>query len=75
MTTILVREASRCGSGLRTIPSPLIVSARAAQKEACYQRVAKTIKYCISNDHSFIYGCPLCATGVPCESGIPEALR
>ena len=27
------------------------------------------------NDPIFIYGCGLCATGVPCESGIPKPLQ
>jgi hypothetical protein len=37
--------------------------------------VAGTLGYCNSKYHIFIYGCGLCATGVPCESGIPEQLR
>ena len=60
--------ASRC-------PVGAITEAKAHDKEACYQKVAKTIKYCNSNYHIFIYGCGLCATGVPCESHIPEPLR
>jgi epoxyqueuosine reductase QueG len=43
-------------------------------KEACYQRVANSLKYCNRHYHIFIYGCGLCATGVPCESGIPKGL-
>ena len=44
-------------------------------KEACYKHVANSLKYCNKNYHIFIYGCGICATGVPCESGIPKALR
>gem|GEM_PF-186048 len=44
-------------------------------KESCYKKVAGTLRYCNSRYHIFIYGCGLCATGVPCESGIPKQLR
>lgn len=44
-------------------------------KERCSQRVAKSIGFCNKNYHIFIYGCGLCSTGVPCESGIPEQLK
>ncbi len=37
-------------------------------KEACYKHVKKSTKHCNKNYHIFIYGCGLCATGVPCES-------
>jgi hypothetical protein len=40
-------------------------------KEACYQRVSKTLAYCNKNYHIFIYGCGLCSVGVPCESIVP----
>lgn len=60
--------ASRC-------PVDAITAENAHDKEACYQKVAKTIKYCNKNYHMFIYGCGLCATGVPCESRIPKALQ
>ncbi|MFA5079402.1 MAG: epoxyqueuosine reductase [Dehalococcoidia bacterium] len=40
-------------------------------KEACYQRVSKTLAYCNKNYHIFIYGCGLCSVGVPCESIAP----
>jgi hypothetical protein len=46
----------------------------AHDKEVCMQRVAASTKYCNKNYHIFIYGCGLCATGTPCESGIPVAL-
>jgi hypothetical protein len=42
-------------------------------KEACYQQVKNSLKYCNANYHIFIYGCGLCATGVPCESRDPVA--
>ena len=44
-------------------------------KETCYQRVAQSTKHCNKQYHIFIYGCGLCATGVPCESGIPKVLQ
>jgi hypothetical protein len=47
----------------------------AHDKETCYQKVAKTTMYCNKNYHIFIYGCGLCATGVPCESSIPKPLQ
>jgi epoxyqueuosine reductase QueG len=40
-------------------------------KEACYQRVSKSLAYCNKHYHIFIYGCGLCSVGVPCEAGIP----
>ncbi len=44
-------------------------------KEKCSKRVAKSLIYCNRHYHIFIYGCGLCSTGVPCESGIPEELN
>jgi epoxyqueuosine reductase len=44
-------------------------------KERCYKHVANSMKYCNKHYHIFIYGCGICATGVPCESEIPKALR
>lgn len=40
-------------------------------KEVCYKHVRESLKYCNKNYHIFIYGCGLCATGVPCESRNP----
>lgn len=60
--------ASRC-------PVNAITAERAHDKEMCYQKVAKSLKYCNKQYHIFIYGCGLCATGVPCESGIPAILK
>lgn len=54
-------------------PAKAISSEKAHDKEACYEKVAASLKYCNTNYHIFIYGCGLCATGVPCESHIPEA--
>jgi epoxyqueuosine reductase QueG len=56
-------------------PVDAISKENAHDKEKCYERVAASTKYCIKNYHIFIYGCGLCATGVPCESEIPEAIR
>jgi len=59
--------AARC-------PVDAVTEADAHDKEACYRRVASSLKQCIRSYHLFIYGCGLCATGVPCESGIPSGL-
>jgi epoxyqueuosine reductase len=56
-------------------PVDAITKENAHDKEKCYQRVAASTRYCNKNYHIFIYGCGLCATGTPCESGIPQALR
>jgi epoxyqueuosine reductase len=66
------KECMRC---MKRCPVGAISRERAHDKEACYRRVAKSIKHCNSNYHIFIYGCGLCSTGVPCESGIPKELR
>ena len=41
-------------------------------KETCYDRVAKSLRYCNTNYHIFIYGCGLCSVKVPCEAKIPK---
>ena len=56
-------------------PVNAITAAHAHDKEACYRRVAESLKYCNAHYHIFIYGCGLCAVGVPCESEIPKQLR
>jgi epoxyqueuosine reductase len=50
------------------------ITAEGHDKERCYQRVAQSIKYCNRNYHIFIYGCGLCAVGVPCEARDPADL-
>lgn len=40
-------------------------------KEQCGKKVINSMGYCNNNYHIFIYGCGLCSTGTPCESGIP----
>jgi len=65
-------ECMRCA---QRCPVNAITEEGAHDKETCYKRVAASLKYCNAHYHIFIYGCGLCATGVPCESGIPEALR
>lgn len=68
-------QGIRCMKCARKCPVDAISEQTAHDKEACYQKVAKSIKYCNSNYHIFIYGCGLCATGVPCESKIPKAIQ
>ena len=43
-------------------------------KDICYKHVRASTKHCINNYKIFIYGCGLCATKVPCESGVPAKL-
>lgn len=40
-------------------------------KEGCGKKVINSIRYCNKNYHIFIYGCGLCSTKIPCESGMP----
>jgi epoxyqueuosine reductase len=63
-----LRCAARC-------PVGAITAEGAHDKEACYRRVASSLKHCNANYHIFIYGCGLCAAGVPCESAVPAVLR
>jgi epoxyqueuosine reductase QueG len=56
-------------------PVDAITAEDAHDKETCMKRVEASTKYCIKNYHIFIYGCGICATGTPCESEIPKALR
>ena len=51
------------------------ISDKGHDKELCYQHVKKSVKYCNSNYHIFIYGCGLCSTGVPCESQDPASKK
>jgi len=64
-----------CLKCARRCPVGAIEKVRAHDKEKCYQKVASSIPYCNRHYHIFIYGCGLCSTGVPCESGIPDPLR
>ena len=44
-------------------------------KDKCFQRVEDSRKICSDTYKLDIYGCGLCSTDVPCESGIPEELK
>jgi epoxyqueuosine reductase QueG len=68
-------QGKKCLKCAARCPVDAITEEDAHDKEQCYQKVAKTIKYCNRNYHIFIYGCGLCATGVPCESIIPRVLQ
>jgi len=59
-----LRCALRC-------PAGAITKDGGHDKEACSKRVARSLAYCNRKYHIFIYGCGLCATGVPCEHEIP----
>ncbi len=67
-------QGIKCLKCKKRCPADAITKEDAHNKEKCYQHVASSLKYCNKNYHIFIYGCGLCATGVPCESGIPKAL-
>lgn len=64
-----------CLKCAKRCPVNAITEKDAHNKETCYQKVASSLKYCNTHYHIFIYGCGLCATGVPCESQIPKPLR
>jgi len=64
-----------CLKCAKRCPVDAITEENAHDKETCYQKVADSLKYCNKHYHVFIYGCGLCATGVPCESEIPKPLQ
>ncbi|MEW6076659.1 MAG: epoxyqueuosine reductase [Thermodesulfobacteriota bacterium] len=68
-------QGRQCLMCARRCPVGAISEDNAHDKETCYKHVARSLKYCLKNYHIFIYGCGLCATRVPCESGIPAALK
>jgi epoxyqueuosine reductase len=68
-------QGRQCLKCAKRCPVKAITAENAHDKETCYQKVAKSLRYCNKNYHIFIYGCGLCATGVPCESGIPKLLQ
>ncbi|MDY6904166.1 MAG: epoxyqueuosine reductase [Thermodesulfobacteriota bacterium] len=67
-------QGKQCRACLRRCPVDAITEKDAHDKEACYRHVAKSLKYCLRQYRIFIYGCGLCATNVPCESGIPKGI-
>lgn len=68
-------QGLECMQCAKRCPVEAITAQKAHDKEACAQRVGKSIPYCNKHYHIFIYGCGLCATGVPCESEIPKPLQ
>lgn len=68
-------QGEKCMLCAKRCPADAITAENAHDKDKCYQKVASSTKYCIKNYKIFIYGCGLCATRVPCESGIPKKLR
>jgi epoxyqueuosine reductase len=70
----LHHQGTQCMKCAKRCPVDAITPENAHDKEACYKKVAASLKHCNKQYHIFIYGCGLCATGVPCESGIPEKL-
>ena len=63
-----------CLRCMQRCPVGAITAGKGHDKEACSRHVADSLKYCNRHYHIFIYGCGLCATGVPCESEIPPPL-
>jgi epoxyqueuosine reductase QueG len=70
----LQRQGVKCLKCVKRCPVDA-VSKSGHDKEGCYKHVAQSLKHCNRHYHIFIYGCGICATGVPCESGIPKQLR
>jgi len=68
-------QDKNCLKCAKRCPVDAITAENAHNKEECYKKVASSLKYCNKHYHIFIYGCGLCSVGVPCESGIPEALK
>jgi epoxyqueuosine reductase QueG len=68
-------QDKECLVCMKRCPVDAISAENAHDKEICYQKVANSTKHCIRNYRIFIYGCGLCATRVPCESGIPKKLQ
>ncbi len=68
-------QGTKCMKCARRCPVDAISEENAHDKEICYKHVANSLKYCLKNYHIFIYGCGICATNVPCESGIPRPLQ
>ena len=61
-----------CLKCAKRCPVTAITAQHYHDKEICYQKVADSLKHCNKHYHIFIYGCGLCATGVPCASEIPK---
>jgi len=70
----LYHQTGKCLKCVKRCPVDAITK-DGHDKEACYKKVASTLPYCNKHYHIFIYGCGLCATGVPCEAGIPVKNR
>jgi len=68
-------QGIKCLKCAQRCPVDAITAENAHDKEKCMKRVEASTKYCMKNYHIFIYGCGICATGVPCESGIPKGLQ
>ena len=63
-----------CGTCIERCPAGAI-SAGGHDKELCAQYLATETRPYVTGTYGFEgYGCGLCQTGVPCESGIPKEL-
>ena len=67
-------QGTQCLKCAKRCPVAAITTEHAHDKETCYQKVADSLKYCNEHYHIFIYGCGLCATGIPCASEIPKLI-
>jgi epoxyqueuosine reductase QueG len=63
-----------CGACMTRCPAGAITP-QGHDKVRCRDHVNKTRAYVVQNYGFEGYGCGLCQTGVPCESGIPPELR
>ncbi|WP_248635432.1 epoxyqueuosine reductase [Desulfatibacillum aliphaticivorans] len=68
-------QGVKCLKCMERCPVGAISEDGAHDKEKCYKKVKDSLRYCNKHYHIFIYGCGLCATGVPCENQIPKPLQ
>lgn len=62
-----------CGECMARCPVGAITET-GHDKEKCSRHLRRTAEYVKSNYGFDGYGCGLCQTGVPCESGVPEGI-
>ena len=64
-----------CGRCIKRCPAGAL-SADGHDKDKCLQYMSEVTRPYVTNTYGFAgYGCGLCQTNVPCESGIPNLVR